>query len=242
MSDWLDLHELNVATCQRLLEAASELGSAVAGPDKLAMAQSEIDHDSAWQSASEAMRLFFPGRTDIIDDTFHHTVRMLVSAQGRPRAALTIDHGANTYPSILYGFLGKPSDLLVIAHEFAHALQIRASEGRFVSPVVREVCAFLGERARLSLASATDAAQHRHLIGIWNADNQKHFGVGRMRLMSALSQPDMAYSYSWNYPIARYLALCVEGRSPPDRMWRLFEGRTSFALLLEDLGLVSGQP
>lgn len=237
LSDWLDLHELSPALCRRLLDAASAFEPPAIGQDPPDLAYDSIELDSAWQSTVDAMRLFLPEHRGIVDDTFEKTIRMLVSQKGRPRAALTIDHGVNTYPTILYSFQGKPSDVLIMAHEFAHAVQIRASEGRFVSPIMREICAFLGEWARLSFASTTDATQYRHFSRIWSADNRKHFGVGSARLTSALSQSDMAYSYSWNYPIARYLAISVQKQSLPDRIWRLFEGRTSVTRLLEELGL-----
>lgn len=239
LSDWLDLHELSPALCRRLLDAASELASTPAGHDPAASGHYTLDLETAWESTADSMRLFFPGQKSIIDDTFEKTVRTLVGRRGRSRTALTINNGLNTYPTILYSFLGEPSDSLVLAHEFSHALQIRASEGRFVSPIMREVCAFVGEWARLSYAWSTDAAQHRRLSQVWYTDNQKYFGASRSRLIAALSQSDMVYSYSWNYPIARYLSICVQRQIPRDRMWALFKGHTSVAGLLRDLDLAS---
>ena len=93
------------------------------------------------------MRAFFPAQRSIIDDTFENTVKTLVDQRNKPRRALTLDNGPTAFPTIFYSYRGEPSDSLTIAHEFAHALQIRASRGKFVPPIMREVCAFVGEWA-----------------------------------------------------------------------------------------------
>lgn len=239
LADWLDLHELSPADCRRILEAAANLTSASTGQEQVSPPARKLDLDAAWHSVADAMRLFFPTQKSLIEDTFEKSTRMLVDRGARPRAALTMDNGANAYPTIVYSFAGEPADTLVLAHEFAHALQIRASEGRFVSPVIREVCAFAGEWALLSHALANEATQHQYLSRIWQADSQRYFGVGRGRLTAALSQPEAAYRYSWNYPIARYLFIQVRERFTPDSIWGLFEGHMSVGALLREIHFVS---
>ena len=239
LGDWLDLHELSPAACRRILMAATRLASASTAQDQVSPADNKLDLEAAWQSVADSMRRYFPAQNSLVDDTFEKSHRVLVARQGRSRAALTVDNGPNTYPTIVYSFAGEPSDSLVLAHEFAHALQITASEGRFVSPIIREVCAFVGEWALVSHALATDATQHQQLSRIWHRHNQRYFGVGRNRVTAALAHPETAYSYSWNYPIARYLSIQVQGRFSRDCIWELFEGRVSVAALLADIGLAS---
>jgi len=239
LADWLDLHELSPFDCRRILKAAASLATAPAPQGQVSRADHKLELETAWHSVADSMRLYFPAQKGRIDDTFEKSLRMLVAREGRSRAALTIDNGPNSYPTILYSFAGEPADCLVLAHEFAHALQISASEGRFVSPIIREVCAFVGEWALVSYALATDAAQHRHLSRIWHTDSQRYFNVGKRRLIAALSQPDAAYRYSWNYPIARYLVIQVLERFSQDGIWELFEGHMSVAGLLRDIDLAA---
>ncbi|WEK04370.1 MAG: hypothetical protein P0Y65_19680 [Candidatus Devosia phytovorans] len=238
LSDWLQLHELSQATCRSLLDAMP-LRSTMSGCYRRAAEPdgTVIDVDTAWGTAVEAMRAFFPAQKDIIDLAFANTTRLLVARRQGSRKAVTVDNGANTYPTILYSFAGEPADQLVLAHEFAHALQIVASEGRFVSPVMRETCAFLGEHTLLAHIASLDAMQHHCLTQVWNADNQKYFGSGKRRLAAALSQPDQAYSYAWNYPMARYLGVQAQSRLTPTDIWALFEGHVTVAGLLRDLGV-----
>jgi hypothetical protein len=124
-----------------------------------------------------------------------------------------------------------------MAHEFGHALQIRASRGKFVAPIVREVCAFLGEGALLSHALHRNAAQYAPLFQAWQADNHKYFGTHRDRLQVALLRPKSPYKYSWNYPIARHLAIQITERCPRDWIWSVFEGESSVRGILRELAI-----
>jgi hypothetical protein len=236
LSDWLALHELDPAACRRILDAvAREAATSSAGHKRSALESYTLDPETAWLRTADAMRAFFPAQRNMIDDTFEKTVKTLVAQRNKSRRALTLDTGPTTYPTILYTYLGEPSDSVVIAHEFGHAVQIRASQGKFVSPIIREVCAFIGEMALLSHALYSDAAQHRRLSQVWHKDNQKYLGTDRDQLNSALLRPEMAYSYSWNYPIARYLAIQISQRWSRDRMWTLFEGNLSVRGALREL-------
>ncbi|UVK40986.1 hypothetical protein LHFGNBLO_002526 [Mesorhizobium sp. AR10] len=236
LSDWLALHELDPVACRRILSAvAREVASASAGHKWSASGSYGLDPETAWLRTADAMRAFFPAQRSIIDDTFEKTVKTLVARPNKSPRALTLDNGPGTYPTIFYSFLGEPSDSLVIAHEFGHAVQIRASRGKFVSPIMREVCAFIGEMAQLSYALCGDARQYRCLSQVWHKDNQKYLGTHRDHLDSALLQPEMPYNYFWNYPIARYLAIQISQRCSRDRMWTLFEGDLSVRGVLREL-------
>lgn len=196
-----------------------------------------IDPEIAWLAAADAMRDFLPGQRSIIDSVSENTDRIVAEQAGKAHKALTLDNGPDAYPTIVFSFRGAPSDSLVVAHEFAHALQIRASSGKFVPPLVREVCAFLGERALLSYVARSDAAQYNNLIRTWEDDNKRYFGAQRRHLRAALLQPDSPYKYSWNYPIARYLAIQIHARCAPDWIWGLFEGAMTVRGVLRELAL-----
>jgi hypothetical protein len=100
---------------------------------------------------------------------------------------------------------------------------------------MREVCAFIGELAQLSYASYTDVLQYHLLSEVWKEDNQRYLGTHADRLKSILLKTEEEYRYSWNYPIARYLAIEIYRRRSRDWMWALFEGDQSVREILREL-------
>jgi hypothetical protein len=236
LSDWLALHELDPVTCRRILDNiardAAEKPATDRGPDS-GYQPSDLEVD--WLRTAEAMRDFLPGHRNIVDDTFENTVKTVVDRPNRSRKALTLDNGPTAYPTILYTYYGQPPDSLIVAHEFGHAVQIRASRGKFVPPIMREVCAFLSEGALLAHALRRDETQYASLSQAWGADNYKYFGRQRDRLAADLLQPTTPYKYLWNYPIARYLAIRISVHFSRDRIWSIFEGETSVRRVLCEL-------
>jgi hypothetical protein len=236
LSDWLTLHELDPATCRQVLDAIARHGmDAPAGYEIAGTAGQPLDLQTAWLRVVEAMRDFLPAQHDIIDDTFANTARILVERPGTSRRAVTLDNGPAAYPTILYSYRGAPAEHLVMAHEFGHALQIRASQGRSVPPIMREVCAFLGEGALLAHARDRHAAQYPGLARAWWQDSRRYLGVQAERLEAALAVPAAPYTYSWNYPLARYLAIRISGRCSRDWIWSVFSGQTSMRQVLQDV-------
>jgi hypothetical protein len=236
LSDWLALHELDPPLCRRILGAAArQLGGPRAEHQERASGGNALDPDTAWSGAVDAMCASFPERRSFIEDTFEKISRQLVSGGSRSQRALTLDNGPAAYPTVIYRYLGNPSDAMVVAHEFSHALQIRASKGKFVAPVMREVCAFIGEIALLSHSLDADAVQHRRLLQVWHDDNRKYFQTDGDALDLALHSPDTAYRYCWNYPIARYIATRIAEPRPREHLWTIFEGNLSVGQVLAEL-------
>ena len=238
LSDWLALHELDPVSCDRILDAvAQEAASAPAAHEGAASASYTLDPETAWQRAGDAMRAYFSAQQSIIDHTFENTGKVIVDRPGKSRRALTLDNGPDAYPTVLYSYDGGPSDSLVIAHEFGHALQIRASRGKFVPPIIRETCAFIGEMTLLSHALHNDPAQYRDLSQAWRKSNKKYLVTDKDRLQSALLRPETPYSYSWNYPVARYLAIKISQHCSRDRTWAIFQGDLSVPGVLRELAI-----
>ncbi len=237
LSDWLALHGLTTDICARVLGAAPSDVCAPFHANSFAdSAPPAHDPGTSWKQAVAAVRTCFPAQRDMIDDTFENTVRIRVPhRKGAPRA-LTLDNGPARSPMILYTFLEDPSDTLVLAHEFGHALQLRATGGRFVAPILREVCAFLSEIAQLTYASNAQPEKYALLSRAWQRDNDRYFGAAKDRLGLALTRPEAPYTYAWNYPIARYLAIEVSCRWPADRNWGFFRGEISIPTALRELG------
>ena len=238
LSDWLALHELDPVSCRRILQAMTcEAASEPVARKRGNSGYQVPDHEVAWLRTVEAMREFLSEQQSIIDDTFEKTEKVLVDRPDKSRKALTLDNGPTAYPTIFFSYRGEPSDSLIVAHEFGHALQIRASRGKFVPPIMREVCAFLGEGALLSHTLRHNPAHYTFLAQVWQADNYKYFGPQKDRLQTAMSRPDALYKYSWNYPIARHLAIQISERCSRDWIWRVFEGELSVRGVLRELAI-----
>lgn len=239
LSDWLTLHGLDQRSCQRMLDAiAWQADDAAAARERPTAAYEAPDLDAAWAAIVQSMRTLLPGRESVIDDTFAGTARIVVDRRGKARKALTLDNGPTAYPTILFGYRDGPADPVIMAHEFGHALQIRASGSRFIPPILREVCAFLGEAALLSHARQGDGTQREWLAHIWRRDDARYFGAFKDRLEAALLQPATPYSYAWNYPIARSLAIRLFERRSQEQLWRVFGGEVSVLALHEDSTLI----
>ena len=236
ISDWLALHELDPSICRQILHAAArQVGRLQADQEEPVPDRHEFDADLAWLSAADAMTAFFPAQRGIIDETRNKTLKVQADRHDGPRRALTLDHGPGTHPTVVYTHSGMTSDLLLLGHEFAHALQIVASGGRFVTPIVREVCAFVGEIALLSHSQATGEAQFAELRRRYRKDDHKYLRLDGKDLDLALSSSRAPYRYSWNYPIARYLSTAIYDRCPPERIWLLFEGRMTVRQVIQEL-------
>lgn len=238
LGDWLDLHGLDHQTCLHLLDEIRRESAKIppyrSNPDQQSLS---LDPDGVWTKILSAMCSFLPGHQSVIEETFERSTKIAVAARGKSRKALTIDHGAAKYPTIMYNYFGEISDLLVVAHEFGHALQIRASKGKFMPPVMREMCAFLSEGALLSACSIENALLAEDLTKSWQRSNQRYFGVLAVKLQKSLKNRDAIYEYGWNYPIARFLAIRISASFSPDLVWSVFSGGYSVKRVLNQLEL-----
>ncbi len=240
LSDWLTLHELDAVTCRRFLDTIDwQPAGAPAAHEEPNSDYPALDPEVAWVRAAEGLRTLFPEHQGVIDDTFEKSEKIIVDQGGaKSPKGLTLDNGPEAYPTIVCSYRGEPSGFLVMAHEFGHAVQIRASHGKFVPPVLREVCAFLSESALLSHTRQCDPERYTYLLQVWHEDNNKYLGAQRDRLQAALRRPDAPYKYFWNYPIARHLAIQISRCGSPDWIWSLFEARLSVNEILRELALL----
>jgi hypothetical protein len=230
MSDWLELHNVSAMACQRLIADIP-----MPQPSRIVTLTTWTAPclAAAWEMTQRAMQGLFPAQADIVTATFDHTEKTRIERSATRPRAVTLDNGAGAFPTIVYSYEGDPGDLLMLAHEFGHALQLRMSERRFVPPVIRETCAFLAERALLAATRIGDPLCYRYLREAAWADDARYFGRNRDLLEHALARPDTAYRYAWNYPIARYMAICIDRYGSPDQSLALFRGRLTVSDLLD---------
>jgi hypothetical protein len=234
LSDWLGLHELEPALCREILSALAGQVDGLPTPQDPTAAERALDVDVAWLRVVEAMCSYFPRQRALISETFACSPKIRAEHKTNGTRALTLASRNGAYPTILYSYGGSASDLMVMAHEFAHAVQTVASRGRFVAPIMREVCAFFGEIALLDRVQSDGEACYLDLQEVWHADARKYLLSDGNSLLAALSNPDAAYRYSWNYPIARYLSVASSAQYSRDRIWMLFEGNLSVRQVLQE--------
>lgn len=161
--------------------------------------------DEAWALCAAAMRAAFPSLKSEIDKIEVEAPKCLQPKSTKHPKPFTYDLGFQTLPFVCLHYHDRPADLLVMTHEFGHALQIVASwqsGERQMPPVARECCAFIAELALLNAQKEKGEA----LLVCHQADSAGYFGENKAALESALFDDRSPYRYDWNYPLARQLA------------------------------------
>ncbi|WP_322895757.1 MULTISPECIES: hypothetical protein [unclassified Yoonia] len=134
----------------------------------------------------------------------------------------TEDLGPERAPVIRMEWDGRADDLICLAHEVAHALQIMMSDHEPMPPVAREVCAFLGELALIAYCREQAPNLNAALSNVWHAENERYLGSDLDALSDALNDPETPYQYRLNYPLARLAAVQLHRRGAGDWYRDLF--------------------
>lgn len=171
----------------------------------------EMDAEQAWKLASLALADYIPGLTHIVRRVERSTPRCLLDLQGKQSQPFTYDRARGKLAFVSCRYQGRAADLLAVAHEFAHAVQLAAAR-RTPPAVIREVCAFVGEQALLSWLNRNDAALHAVVECAWHQENAAYLGDDARSLLEALTKNSGDLRYRWNYPPARLLAHLFEDR------------------------------
>ncbi|MBN7776745.1 hypothetical protein JYP49_05725 [Nitratireductor aquimarinus] len=133
--------------------------------------------EDAWALASQSLAAALPRLARLIRFVRNRAPKCLEPKAGKPERAFTYDHGRRQLPFVSCNYRGQASDILTVAHEFSHALQIVASAGSAMPPLAREVCAFIGEHALLDWARQNASPLLPRLEAAWAADNQCYMGA-----------------------------------------------------------------
>ncbi len=226
LQDWLELHGLTARQCSEILSRAKDHVIGDAPPVSRGVSAAE-----AWRIAAEALDAAFPGMAAQVATTRDSAVLRL-DTSGIPPLTVPLRAGS----TIMMHYRGRIRDLLTLAHEFGHALQITATGGKFVAPLTREICGFLAELALLTWLRDERSALHEGALAAWRADNASYLGRHAAALDTALRDPGSPYVYGWNYPIARVLASECSSQVPARTQWAVYEDRISVAGLATFLG------
>ena len=130
-------------------------------------------------------------------------------------------------PVIHLQWSGSTKDLVVLAHEYSHAVQILLSKKEFMPPIVREVCAFMGELMLIDYSKRQSQTLYQALCETWRIDNLYYLGKCTDDLLNSLEQQEEQYVYWHNYPLARAMAMATFTATSRESMTSLFASGSS---------------
>jgi hypothetical protein len=139
----------------------------------------------------------------------------------------TEDRGSDAAPIVRLRWRATPEDLICLAHETGHALQIMMGKAEVMPPLAREVCAFLGEMILIEFVRREGSPLFARLRDVWHNENRYYLGRDLDRLSEALDAPETPYDYRLNYPLARLAAVTLFRRGSGPWLPELFSSGSS---------------
>lgn len=239
ISDWLAVNGL---ARERVLRYLAMIAPVEVSPLKGATLPSHLGMPvkEAWELCANAMRAAFPDLAVAINWIEAETPKCLQPKSAKHPKPFTYDLGFGILPFVSLHYQGRASDLLAMAHEFGHAVQIVASwaseEGQ-MPPVARECCAFIAE---LAIVRHSDV-RFPQLVARHSADDALYFGKARVLLENALRDEQIPYQYDWNYPLARRIAVELTQKGEAGRVCALYRsgqnGGHQLSSMMEAIGI-----
>jgi hypothetical protein len=238
LRDWLTFNHLTSDIVARRLALITQPKPPHAAAAEAFASRLALSAEEAWSECAASLRAAFP---DLAQDVA--TVEATARQCFQPKRAkhpkpFTYDLGQGECPFVSLHYQHRIADLLAMAHEFGHVVQIVASgraEKAQMPPVARECCAFLAELALVRRGRAHFAG----LMAAHLADDAVYFGENRQSLEDALGSPCRPYAYDWNYPLARHVAAHLFEHGTPHTAATLFRagqgGGTLFASLADPI-------
>ncbi len=227
--DWLDFHGLDLRVVQDVI-AAHRCGQVQDAPGTHADGLSQSVRDSGKTGTrSEVLSdivipalATFLGKSTDVRGLMHRVEFTEPVGTGNMSPPYTADLGKGQAPRVEMAWHGTIDDVICLAHEAAHALQILLSSHETMPPVVRETCAFLGELAVIEHARNRLPGLFGALCDVWRKENETYLGQDLEALSRAVADPSTPYHYRQNYPIARLAAVKMFGRGGGGRVLDLF--------------------
>ncbi len=130
-----------------------------------------VDWDSARATVSEAYSAFDPRMAEIAEPFFTDGWIDAAVKPGKAPGAFAHPTVTNVHPYVMLNYLGKPRDVMTLAHELGHGVHqvLAAKQGELLSSTpltLAETASVFGEMLtfRKLLAGATDANQKKVLL------------------------------------------------------------------------------
>ncbi|KUF08978.1 hypothetical protein AVJ23_20020 [Pseudoponticoccus marisrubri] len=192
-----------------------------------------------WNMVLRAWCTRHPPLASLARETAARTVLELAPDMTRHPRPFTLHDIGGGRPYVSCACDGTPADLIRLAHEFGHAMQVIASGPAGMPPALRETCAYLSEAVTVRGVRAEDPGLAALIGQVRAAEAAQDLGSRASRLRQALADPDRPYDYDWNYPVARILSerLSAGGEAV---LHGVFHGRYGVPDLLDQGATVVG--
>lgn len=232
MADWLALHQLTPRVARRLVQA---FPAATEEPQAEASASVRYGPEAVWKACGHVALEKMPAARARIETVLSDVrVNFAPDPARHPRAFTLHDDGAGM-PYVSCPWQGCLGDTLAVAHEFGHALQIVASGGQSMPPVLRETCASLSEHWLGGTPDALGPDNSDRLAALVRQNATRRFAREAPVLDAALNDPHTPYGYRWNYPLALSLTFQCQTRLGSGEIWSIFRNKQSIPELVTRL-------
>lgn len=232
VADWTSLHSVTSPDVQDVLRAFSA-NALISSPTHwpLLERRSDTEIDQTAFLNSKVVPAFSAALGRVLDLENISVLRLCDSHEERPH---TLFSESDERASIYLDWNGTQADAICLAHEMGHAAHHILSGVSEIPPVARETCAFLGELIVIDALLESRDPLFDPLRLVWEVENQTYLGADIEDLQRALGDPDIAYIYRWNYPLARLAAVEIfqSHKSGGQSLTEIFEsGGKGMALL-----------
>ena len=204
IQEWLSLHSLNCDNIQQILGLPRTFNHS-SERFRLASCISPYTAQNAWDTISQVLAAILPQFEEETIQLSRGCIVDFLAPRSDPPYTLVQD--GNRFPTVSMSYEDRAEDVLCMAHEFGHALQLYLAKGEFIPPMYREVAAFFSERLFLEHVEIHEPDIGVALRAAWERDNQIYLESDRQALVGALHCSDTPYTYRFNYPLARLLII-----------------------------------
>lgn len=211
--DWLTIHKIDFNELKKLVSRFPPQNQIF--NKEINDYKTGISAEEAWAFSAKSIAILLPQYKQTIDTVCTEADKCLLPKENKSNKPYALDQGRNLLPFVSCNYMGGIPDLISVAHEFSHAVQIvlsrehQTGKNAFMLPLLRESCAFLGEIALLDFFEKYDNKIHKQLKKAWLNDNIKYLSADVSELRHAIEDNKLEYSYNWNYPVARLYALML---------------------------------
>ncbi|MYF45482.1 MAG: hypothetical protein F4223_03405 [Rhodobacteraceae bacterium] len=237
VDDWLCLHNLYVDTV-RVALTKFENFHRVAPTLPLAPQNGLLlKAENAWKLAAESLSNKLPNLEMEISQVAQGSKRNFYASS--QNSSYTLIEDDSDFPTVSMSFNGSAADILCVAHEFGHVLQLYLAGRHFIPPMYREIAAFLAECIFLEYMEEIQPDLGMDIRAAWELDNQIYFENDGKLLLDALKTPQISkYNYRYNYPLARSIAAKMKKTASEDDWYLVFHGNLEAIKTLIDTQLL----
>lgn len=242
VDDWLSLHDLNFDTVRIALTKIENFHrvAPTLPPSPQYGLFPQLKAENAWKLAAESLSGQLPNlELEITRVALGCKRDFYAPSQNSPYTLIENDRD---FPTVSMSYNGSAADILCVAHEFGHVLQLYLAGGDFIPPMYREIAAFLAEHVFLEYMEEIQPELGMDIRAAWELDNQIYFENDGKLLLDALKMPKITkYNYRHNYPLARSIAAKMKKTSSEEDWFQVFHGNLEAMKLLIDSLLFDGE-